>query len=272
MGHIMTAEGLKPDPTKVEAIKKMPIPTCKQDVRRLLGMINYLQKFAPNLSEVTAPMRGMLKEDHLFQWDKDVQGESFAQVKDLLSQAPVLRYFDPKLQLQLQSDASQHGLGACLMQAGQPIAYASRALTETETQYAQIEKEMLSIVFGLERFEQYAYGRKVTVETDHKPLESIFRKSILSAPKRLQRMLLRLERFDLVVQYKKGSQIYLADTLSRAFSPEHRHAEIPQEDILQIEVTQGETAKDTDEYQHGQFLISLPGHLGIHSKSNCFRQ
>ena len=227
MGHITTGEGLKPDLPKVEAIKKIPIPTCKQDVSRLLGMINYLQKFAPNLLEVTAPMQNMRKEDYLFQWDKEVQGTSFDKVKDLLPQPPVLRYFDPKLQLQLQSDASQLGLGPYLMQGGHPIAYASWAL---------IENEMLSIVFRLEQFEQYAYGRKIRVETDHKPLESIFKKSILSVPKRLQRMLLCLQHFDLAVKYKKDSQMYLADTLSQALPPE-QHLD---------EVTQGGTGKDNE--------------------------
>ena len=85
-----------------------------------------------------------------------------------------------------------HGLGACLMQDGHPVAYASRSLTPTEVQYAQIEKELLAIVFAMEKFETYLYGRKVLVESDHKPLEAIFKKSLLSAPKRLQRMLLRL--------------------------------------------------------------------------------
>ena len=82
---------------------------------------------------------------------------------------------------------------------GHPIAYASRSLTSTETNYAQIEKELLSIVFGMEKFEIYLFGRKVIIETDHKPLESIFKKSLVNAPKRLQRMLLRLQRYDFEV-------------------------------------------------------------------------
>ena len=100
------------------------------------------------------------------------------------------------------------------MQNGQACAYALRSMTDTEAHYAQIEKEMLSIVFAVERFEQCVYGRPVKVETDHKQLESIFKKSLISAPKRLQRMLLRLQKFDLEVTYKKGTEMVLADTLS----------------------------------------------------------
>ena len=103
------------------------------------------------------------------------------------------------------------------MQDGQPVAYASRSLTNAEQHYAQIEKEMLAIVFGTEKFEQYIYGRRVKVETDHEPIESIMKKNLLSAPKRLQRMMLRLQKYHLEVTYKRGSQMYLADTLSRAY-------------------------------------------------------
>ena len=103
------------------------------------------------------------------------------------------------------------------MQEGQPLAYASRALTSAESRYAQIEKELLAIVFACQKFETYVYGRQVTVDNDHKPLEMIWQKPIHTEPKRLQRMLLRLQKFDIKIQYKKGAEMYLADTLSRAY-------------------------------------------------------
>ena len=130
---------------------------------------------------------------------------------------PVLHYFNVKEDVTLQCDASQSGLGAALLQNGQPVAYASRALTPAETRYAQIEKELLAIVFACERFDSYIYGLAgIKVESDHKPLESIFLKPLHAAPQRLQRMLLRLQRYSLVIRYKKGKEMYLADTLSRA--------------------------------------------------------
>lgn len=98
------------------------------------------------------------------------------------------------------------------------IAYASRALTETETRYAQIEKEMLAIVFSLETFHQYTFGRPVRIDSDHKPLEAILQKSLSAAPKRLQGMMLRVQGNDITVYYKKGKEMYLADTLSRAYT------------------------------------------------------
>ena len=219
MGHVISAEGLKVDPNKVKAIHEMPQPTDKQGVLRVLGMANYVQKFAPNLAETTTPLRDLIKKDNEFVWDDQVHGQCLSEIKQTLTQAPVLKFFDPDLPTVLQCDASQSGLGACLLQQGHPIAYASRSLTPTEAQYAQIEKELLAIVFGMEKFEGYTYGRKVLVDTDHKPLESIMKKGLLSAPKRLQRMLLRLQKFDVEVTYKKGTELYIADTLSRAYLP-----------------------------------------------------
>ena len=106
------------------------------------------------------------------------------------------------------------------MQNGQPVAYATRALTPAETRYAKIEKGLLAIVFACDRFEAYIYGRKeVHVETDHQPLEMIGQKPLNCAPKRLQRMLLQLQKYCLDVRYKRGKQLYLADTLSRAYLP-----------------------------------------------------
>lgn len=99
-------------------------------------------------------------------------------LKSTLTQAPVLRYYHHKQPLTLQADSSKDGLGASLLQDGRPVCYASRALTDTEKRYAQIEKELLAIVFAAKRFHQYVYGRPVTVKSDHKPLEVIVRKPL----------------------------------------------------------------------------------------------
>ncbi|KAK7095117.1 hypothetical protein V1264_002767 [Littorina saxatilis] len=215
LGHVISKEGLKVDPKKVDAINSFRQPEDKADVQRLLGMVGYLQKFAPQLSEKAAPLRELVKKNVLFRWNED-HTKALDEIKAMLSEPPVLRYFSSEGKTTLQCDASEFGLGACLMTDGQPVHFASRALTETERHYAQIEKEMLAIVFGLERFERYCFGRQVEVESDHKPLIPIHQKSLLSAPKRLQRMLMRTQRFDYTVVYKKGSEMWLADALSRA--------------------------------------------------------
>lgn len=218
MGHVIGEGGLKVDESKIEAIKNMPTPTDKKGVQRLLGMVNYVQKFAPRLSSVTEPLRQLIRKDTEFVWDRTHE-ECVKEVQAILSSVPVLKFFDVDKQTVLQCDASETGLGACLIQEGHPVAYASRALTAAEKNYAQIEKELLAIVFGAEKYEHYVYGRKVIVESDHKPLEIIHKKCLTSAPKRLQRMLLRLQKFDIDIQYKPGPQMHMADALSRAYLP-----------------------------------------------------
>jgi len=137
--------------------------------------------------------------------------------------APVLSYYNPKAELEIQCDASQTGLGAALLQRGRPIAYTSKTLTETERRYAQSEKEMLAIVFSLEKFHQYTYGRHVKIQSDHKPLEFILQKPLACAPRRLQGMILRLQKYDYEVWYERGENLHLADTLSRAYLPTTTH-------------------------------------------------
>ena len=256
MGHLITADGLRPDPDKVSAIVDMPSPIDKQAVQRFLGMVNYVQKFAPHLSEVTKPLRDLVKNDTEFTWDEHVHGKAFTEAKKILSNTPILQYFNPTVQPVLQCDASQNGLGACLMQNGHPIAYASRSLTHTETNYAQIEKEMLAIVYGMEKFNTYVYGRKTLVESDHKPLEAIFKKGLTSAPKRLQRMMLRLQQFEFEVAYKRGTQMYMADTLSRAYL---RHNKVPSTDQEQVmTVTQDDRFPTEKEVEHINMCQFLP--------------
>ena len=216
VGHILSLDGLKPDPEKVRAIKEMQKPENKKELMTFLGFINYLGKFIPNLSQKSAPLRLLLEKDIEWFWEKE-QEDSFRALKDAVSSTPVLRYFDPTKTLTLSVDASSKGIGAVLLQENQPIAYGSRALTAPQQNYAQIDKEALAISYGCNKFHQYVFGRLVEVETDHKPLQALFNKPLLQAPPRLQRILLALQRYDIKVVYKPGTQMYISDCLSRAF-------------------------------------------------------
>ena len=216
IGHLLTDKGLAPDLNKVTAIMNMPMPTNGKSLQQLLGMVQYLAKFLPQLSTTIEPLRQRGYKDTEWKWSA-IHDSAVHKVKDLICKAPVLRYFDPAIELTLQCDASESGLGYALLQQGQPVAFGARGMTQTERNYAQIEKEMLAIVCGCEKFDQFIYGHKITVETDHKPLVSISQKPIHNAPKRLQRMLLHMQRYDFVITYKKGSEMYLADALSRAY-------------------------------------------------------
>ena len=218
-GHELTRCGVKPDQRKVAAILNMPPPSDRQGVLRLLGMATYNSKYCPNFSNVTAPIRALLLKDSEFVWQPDIHGVAFDKLKTLLVNAPALAYFDPTKPITVQSDASQCGLGAVLLCDGRPVEYASRAMTRAECDYAQIEKELLSVIFAMEHWHTYTYARHVTCETDHKPLISIAKKALASAPKRLQRMLLRLQRYTIDLVYVPGSSMVLADTLSRAYPP-----------------------------------------------------
>ena len=185
LGQLLTSEGVKADPRKVSAILDMPAPENKSDLQRFLGMVTYLGKFVPNLSEVSAPLRVLLEKDIVWSFDTPQQ-QAFQELKLIITNAPVLKYFDPKLPIKVSSDASKSGLGATLEQKHgdnwYPVAFASRSMTSSETNYAQIEKEILSIVFACERFNDFLYGQRFLVENDHKPLKDIFKKTVLKSP------------------------------------------------------------------------------------------
>ena len=171
IGYVLTPEGLKPDPCKVEAIVQMPDPTDVHYLCRFLGMVNYLAKFLPCLSDETEVLRKLTERDAEWCW-LPAHADALAHVKEMIVTAPVLAYYDVSKPVVIQCDASQTGLGAALLQEGCPVAYSSRVMTPTEQNYAQIEKELLAIVFACEKFDQYIFGRSdVVVQSDHKPLE-----------------------------------------------------------------------------------------------------
>lgn len=215
LGHVLSAEGLRVDAQRIQDILKMPTPKNCKELQVFLGTMNFVQRFIPNMSVVTAPLRTLLRKDIAWVWTEKQQ-ESFLRLREALIQAPVLRYFDPSKPVTLSVDASQLGVGAVLIQNAQPIAFSSRTLTEAQTRYAQIEKETLAIVHGCTKFHDYIFGQHaVTVETDHRPLVAIFSKPLYQCPLRLQRMRLTLQRYPINVTYKPGKELFLADALSR---------------------------------------------------------
>ena len=129
MGHIISSRGVEPDPAKVQGITKMPAPMNKAQILTFQGTVNDLAKFLPYLSEVRKPIK--LREDVEFMWGKS-QEEAFKKVKQLVTTAPVLAFYDCDAEMILQCDASNKDLGAALMRSVKPIAFGSRVLTETE--------------------------------------------------------------------------------------------------------------------------------------------
>ena len=223
--YILTSTGVRPDPEKVRAVQEMPVPDGRTSaekvkaVQRFLGFVNYLAKFVPHLAGECEPLPRLTDKDADWVWEEHHQ-HAFNRARQLLADYPVLRYYDVNLPVTIQCDSSESGLGAALLQDGQPVAFASRTLTSTERGYAEIEKECLAIVFACERFNQYLFGRNsVSVQSDHKPLEATFSMPLTAALKRLQGMLLRLQKFNLKVRYVKGSEMFLDDTISRAPLP-----------------------------------------------------
>lgn len=215
LGQKITSEGVLPMNSKVQAIVEYPTPSNVDQLNRFLAMYKYHSKHIENSSHKTHPLRQLLKKNTSWLWDENTN-KCFNNLKEELLKAPILQIFDSQKQLVLSVDASGYGLGATLSQHGKPVAFASASLTPTQQRYAQIEKEMLAVVFGLQHFHFYTFGRRVIVETDHKPLIGLKEKPLDSISPRLQRMLIKVLQYDFTLQYIPGKELIVADTLSRS--------------------------------------------------------
>lgn len=229
LGHKIDKQGLHTDDNKVAAIRNAPAPTNTKELRSVLGLINYYNRFIPRSATLLQPLNKLLRKGVKWQWGTECQ-QALDEVKRIISSSEVLVHYSTEKPLVLATDASAHGVGAVLshiLESGEerPIAFASRSLTPAERNYAQIDREALGIMFGLKRFHQYLYGRKWKLITDHEPLTSILhpKKGIPSMTiARLQRWAIILSAYDYDIEYRNTSKHGNADFVSRCPVPSNR--------------------------------------------------
>ena len=184
-GKTYTIPGHKPSDTKATAITEMPKPTTLKDLQTFLGMVQYFSKFSPRIAEITELLRDLMKKHAPYAWGPD-HNHAFDSIKKEIVHTPILRYYDPKKETVLQTDASIKGLGTCLLQDRHPIYSASKLLQDAECRYVTIELKALTVTWAMEKFHHFLYASHFTLETNQKLLETIFAKSLTEARLRLQ--------------------------------------------------------------------------------------
>ena len=227
VGYIIDEHGASPDPKKLEAITKFPVPTTRTDLRSFMGLVNQLGQFSKGIAEAAEPLRELLKikNEYLLQPEHLV---AFEATKKALVKPPVLAHFNPSANLVLETDASRtRGLGYALFQQDpnpeaapqyQLVECGSRFLSPTETRYAVCELELLAIVWAIKKCHVFVAGRPFKVITDHKPLIPILNTKYVNDidNARLQNFRLKLVGFQIHAEWKKGSTHFVPDALSRS--------------------------------------------------------
>lgn len=216
LGHIVTCDGVKPNPDKIEIIRKWPLPKTEKELRGFLGILGYYRKFIKDFAKIAKPLTLALRKGEKINHCASFVN-AFEHCRNILTSSDILQYPDFEKPFVLTTDASNYAVGAVLSQgkigSDKPIAFASRTLNKSEENYSAIEKELLAIVWACKYFRPYLYGRKFTLYTDHKPLTHSL--NLKDSNCRLIHWRLYLEEFDFEIKYRPGKQNVVADSLSR---------------------------------------------------------
>nr|CAN76511.1 hypothetical protein VITISV_022253 [Vitis vinifera] len=238
LDHIISEKGIEVDKAKVELIVKLPSPTTVKGVRQFLGHAGFYRRFIKGFSSLSKPLCELLAKDAKFIWDERCQN-SFDQLKKFLTTTPIVRAPNWQLPFELMCDASDFAIGAVLGQRedGKPyvIYYASKTLNEAQRNYTTTEKELLAVVFALDKFHAYLVGSFIIVFTDHSALKYLLTKQ--DAKTRLIRWILLLQEFDLQIKDKKGVENVVAYHLSRLVLAHNSHPlpindDFPEESLM----------------------------------------
>jgi hypothetical protein len=256
LGHHLSEQGSSADGSKIKAITEAREPQNAQEVRSFLGLVNFCARYIPNLATISEPLRRLTRNKEKFIWGPE-QNQAFKKLKSCLTTEHVMAYYQTDADTMVIVDASPVGVGAVITQkqsdgSFKPVAYASRALTDTERRYSQTEREALAVVWGCERFHLYLLGKRFTLVTDHKPLEMIYRPGS-KPPARIERWALRLQPYTFEICYKPGPK-NVADALSCLISPEqtsdHTHSNLAEEYVYFVArsaVPRAMTAKNIEQ-------------------------
>lgn len=238
LGHVLTPEGMKPNPNKIENIKNLKLPVTQKQIKSFLGITGYYRKFMKDYAKVAKPMTNYLKKDKQINKSDPLYINSFEELKTLLTTHPILKYPDFNKPFKINTDASCYALGAVLLQEGHPISYASRTLNTHEIKYGTPEKELLGVVWACKHFRPYIYGKEFLLQTDHEALKWLHTKYLgKDLNPRIQRWILSLGEYNMKIDYLKGRDNKIADFLSRINSETN-------------EINSLTNDSDSDEFEH----------------------
>ena len=235
-GHRWNSTGISPDPKKTESILKMQFPPDKETMHSFLGLVNFLNRYTPRLAELCSPLRKLILKDSHYS-PGDSEHAAFGAIKAEFQKKIILPYFDRNKETILQTDASKKGFGAVILQEEHPIYYASRAHTSAEKNYQNLERKAQAAVWGMEKFHYFLYGRKFILQTDQKPLVSIFRKHMIDVSPRIQRITIRAWQYEFEPQHIPGRINIISDALSRVTLLEFQDSNA-EKDILAVNFLQ----------------------------------